>query len=63
MVTTLPLMLHDPGVLELSMPNDTARPDEAVPDNWYGVCVRQGLHGGVDVIVMACDACATVIGC
>ena len=34
MMTVLPLMEHEPGVLELlSMPNVTWRPDDAVPDS------------------------------
>ena len=63
MVTTFPLMLHEPGVLELSIPNVTCKPDDAVLDSVYGVDVAHGLHGSLDVIVIVCDACATLNGC
>jgi hypothetical protein len=33
MVTTLPLMLHEPGVLELSMPKVTDNPEDAFPES------------------------------
>ena len=64
MVTTLPAMEHDPGVLALvSIPNWTASPDDAVPDKLYVVCVMQRLHGGDEVGVTVCDACATLNVC
>src|SRR5580700_805178 len=63
-VTTFPEMLQEPGVVcEVSIPNVTCRPDEAVPESVYGTCVEQGLQGDVDVMVTVCVAFAMVTFC